>query len=139
MASYNRAILVGNLTRDVELRYTPGGTAVTDVGLAVNCRVKKNGEWTEEPMFIDVTMWGRTAEVASEYLNKGSNILVEGELRLDSWEDNDGNKRSKHFINCDKMQMMTPKGGNSKPKTKSTPKQDDNVDNSDDDDESIPF
>ena len=79
MASYNRVILVGNLTRDIELRYTGGGTAVTDIGLAVNDRRKTaTGEWIDETTFVDVTLWGRTAEVASEYLGKGSPILVEG-------------------------------------------------------------
>ncbi len=88
MASYNRVILVGNLTRDLELRYTPSGTAVTDIGLAVNDRRKNaNGEWVEETTFVDVTLWGRTAEVASEYLCKGSSSLIEGRLKLDTWEE----------------------------------------------------
>ena len=83
MASYNRVILVGNLTRDIELKYTPGGTAVTDIGMAVNDRRKSaTGEWVDETTFVDVTLWGRTAEVASEYLSKGSPILVEGRLKL---------------------------------------------------------
>ncbi len=71
MASFNRVILVGNLTRDVELRYTPQGTAVTELGLAVNDRVKRNDQWTDEATFVDVTLWARTAEVAAEYLSKG--------------------------------------------------------------------
>ena len=79
MASYNRVILLGNLTRDIELKYTQGGTAVTDVGLAVNERRKAaNGEWVEETTFVDVTFWGRTAEVAGEYLGKGSPVFIEG-------------------------------------------------------------
>ena len=79
MASYNRVILIGNVTRDPELRYIPSGTAVTDLGLAVNDRRKgANGEWVEETTFVDVTLWGRTAEVASEYLNKGSSVMIEG-------------------------------------------------------------
>ena len=85
MASFNKVIIAGNLARDVEVRFTGGGTAVTEVGLAINDRVKKNGEWTDETTFVDVTLWGRTAEVAGEYLSKGSNILVEGRLRLDQW------------------------------------------------------
>ena len=81
MASYNRVILVGNLTRDIDLRYTPSGMAVTDVGLAVNDRRKsQSGEWVEETTFVDVTLWGRTAEVASEYLTKGAPVLIEGRL-----------------------------------------------------------
>lgn len=106
MASYNRVILVGNLTRDIELRYTPGGTAVTDIGMAVNDRRKNQaGEWVDETTFVDVTLWGRTAEVAGEYLTKGSPILVEGRLKLDTWE-TDGQKRSKLRVVCDRMQML---------------------------------
>ena len=81
MASYNRVILLGNLTRDPELRYIPSGMAVSDVGLAVNDRRKNaNGEWVDEVTFVDVTLWGRTAEVASEYLTKGSPVFIEGRL-----------------------------------------------------------
>jgi single-strand DNA-binding protein len=106
MASYNRVILVGNLTRDIELRYTPGGTAVMDNALAVNDRRKTaSGEWVEEATFVDVTFWGRTAEVASEYLSKGSPVLVEGRLKLDQWE-TDGQKRSKLRVICERMQML---------------------------------
>lgn len=110
MASYNRVVLVGNLTRDVELRYTPSGTAVTDISMAVNERIKRNDQWVEEANFFDVTMWGRTAEVASEYLSKGSNVLVEGRLRQERWEQ-DGQKRSKVKVICEKMQMLGSKGG----------------------------
>ncbi|WP_153558962.1 single-stranded DNA-binding protein [Roseimaritima sediminicola] len=106
MASYNRVILVGNLTRDIELRHTPGGTAVTDAGLAVNDRRKsQSGEWVEEVTFVDVVMWGRTAEVASEYLGKGSPVLIEGRLKLDTWE-TDGQKKSKLRVVCERMQML---------------------------------
>ena len=85
MASFNRVILMGNLTRDPELRYLPSGMAVTDIGLAVNDRRKNaNGEWIEETTFVDVTLWGRTAEVASEYLSKGSPVFIEGRLKLDT-------------------------------------------------------
>ncbi len=106
MASYNRVILVGNLTREIELRYTPGGTAVMDNAIAVNDRRKTaSGEWVEETTFVDVTFWGRTAEVASEYLGKGSPVLVEGRLKLDSWE-TDGQKRSKLRVICERMQML---------------------------------
>lgn len=106
MASFNRVILVGNLTRDIELKWTPGGTAVTDIGMAVNDRRKNaSGEWVDETTFVDVTLWGRTAEVANEYLGKGSPILVEGRLKLDTWE-TDGQKRSKLRVVCDRMQML---------------------------------
>lgn len=110
MASYNRVILVGNLTRDPELRYIPSGTAVTDIGLAVNERVKRNDQWTEEVNFFDVTLWGRTAEVANEYLSKGAPVLIEGRLKYDTWE-KDGQKRSKVKIIGEKMQMLGGRGG----------------------------
>ena len=105
MASYNRVVLVGNLTRDVELRYTPSNTAVTDIGLAVNERVKRNDQWVEEAHFFDITLWGRMAEIAAEYLSKGSSVLIEGRLRLDRWEQ-EGQKRSKVKIVGEKMQML---------------------------------
>jgi single-strand DNA-binding protein len=111
MASFNRVILVGNLTRDPELRYIPSGTAVTEVGLAVNDRRKNSsGEWVEETTFVDVTLWGRTAEVASEYLNKGSSVLIEGRLKLDTWE-KDGKKNSKLRVIGERMQMLGPRTG----------------------------
>ena len=107
MASFNRVILVGNLTRDIELRYTAQGTAVTEIGLAVNDRVKRNDEWVDETTFVDVTLWARLAEIASEYLTKGSPVLIEGRLKLDTWEDkNDGKKRSKLRVVGEKMQML---------------------------------
>ena len=111
MASYNRVVLVGNLTRDIELRYIPSGMAVAEIGLAINDRRKNaSGEWVEEATFVDVTLWGRTAEVASEYLSKGSSILVEGRLKLDRWE-TDGQKRSKLRVVGEKMQMLGGGGG----------------------------
>ncbi len=110
MASFNRVILVGNLTRDPELRYIPSGMAVTDIGLAVNDKRKNaQGEWIEETTFVDVTLWGRTAEVATEYLNKGSPVLVEGRLKLDTWE-KEGKKQSKLRVVGEKMQMLGGRG-----------------------------
>jgi len=112
MASYNRVILLGNLTRDPELRYTPSGMPVADIGLAVNERRKnESGEWVDEPVFVDVTMWQRTAEVAGEYLTKGSPVLIEGRLKLDTWQGNDGQKRSKLRVVCDRMQLLGSRGG----------------------------
>ncbi len=110
MASYNRVVLVGNLTRDPELRYIPSGTAVTEIGMAINDRYKKNNEWVEETTFVDVTLWGRTAEVVSEYLSKGSSVLIEGRLKYDSWE-KDGQKFSKLRVVGDRMQMLGGRGG----------------------------
>ena len=110
MASFNRVILVGNLTRDPELRYIPSGTAVSEIGLAVNDRVKRNDQWVDETTFVDVTMWGRTAEVANEYLSKGAPVLIEGRLKLDSWE-KDGQKRSKLKVIGERMQMLGGRDG----------------------------
>lgn len=110
MASFNRVILVGNLTRDIELRYVGSGMAVTDLGLAVNDRVKRNDQWVEEATFVDITLWGRTAEVANEYLSKGSSVLIEGRLKLDTWE-KDGQKRSKLHVVGERMQMLGGRSG----------------------------
>ena len=110
MASYNRVILVGNLTRDPELRYIPSGTAVTDIGLAVNDRRKNaQGEWVEETTFVDVTLWARQAEVAGEYLSKGAPVLIEGRLKLDTWE-KEGKKQSKLRVVGERMQMLGGRG-----------------------------
>ena len=114
MASFNKVILLGNLTRDPEVRYTPKGTAVTDLGLAVNrTYTADNGEKREEVTFVDVTFWGRTAEVAGEYLKKGRPVFVEGRLQLDSWDDKQsGQKRSKLKVIGENMHMLgAPRGG----------------------------
>jgi single-strand DNA-binding protein len=131
MASFNRVILLGNLTRDPELRYIPSGMAVTDIGLAVNDRRKTPaGEWVEETTFVDITLWGRTAEVACEYLTKGTPVLVEGRLKLDTWEGTDGQKRSKLKVIGERMQMLGgrgqggpggPGGGGGAPAARSAP------------------
>ncbi len=111
MSSFNRVILMGNLTRDPELRYIPSGMAVSEIGIAVNDKRKNaKGEWIEETTFVDVTLWGRTAEVANEYLSKGSPIFIEGRLKLDSWE-TDGQKRSKLRVVGERMQMIGGRGG----------------------------
>ena len=112
MASYNRVILVGNLTRDPELRYIPSGTAVSEIGLAVNDRVKRGDQWVDETTFVDVTLWARTAEVANEYLSKGSSVLIEGRLKLDRWE-KDGQKFSKLRVVGERMQMLGGRSGSS--------------------------
>ncbi len=111
MASFNKVILVGNLTRDPEMRYTPKGTAVCQVGLAVN-RVWTNeaGEKKEEVTFIDLTSFGRTAEVIAQYLRKGSPALFEGRLRLEQWDDKQtGAKRSKLSVVIESMQLLGSK------------------------------
>ncbi|MEJ7595809.1 MAG: single-stranded DNA-binding protein [Planctomycetaceae bacterium] len=116
MASFNKVILVGNLTRDPEVRYIPSGTAVCDISLAVNSQWtdRKTNERKEEVTFVEVTLWGRTAEIAGEYLAKGRPVLIEGRLSLDSWEDKEtGQKRSKLKVVADGMQLLGSRDGGS--------------------------
>ena len=111
MASFNRVILIGNLTRDPELRYIPSGMAVTDITIAVNDRKKTaNGEWVDETTFVDITLWGRTAEVVSEYCAKGKPLMVEGRLKLDTWE-TDGQKKSKLKVVGERVQLLGSREG----------------------------
>ncbi|MFO1476831.1 MAG: single-stranded DNA-binding protein [Verrucomicrobiota bacterium] len=116
MASYNKVILVGNLTRDPELRYTPKGMAIAKIGLAVN-RTWRNeaGETKEEVTFVDVDVFGRTAENVGQYMRKGRPILIEGRLRLDQWDDKQtGQKRSKLGVVAENVQFLgSPTGGGS--------------------------
>ena len=108
MPAFNSVCLVGNLTRDIELRRTANNTAVAEVGLAINEKVKKGEEWVNETVFVDCTLWGRTAENASEYLRKGSPVLISGRLKLDQWEDKaTGGKRSKLVVTADKVQFLS--------------------------------
>jgi single-strand DNA-binding protein len=107
MANLNKVFLMGNLTRDPELRYTPQGTAVGEFGLAINRQWKgPNGEKKEEVCFVDCQAWARTAEVISEYCKKGSPLFVEGRLKLDSWEGKDGQKRSRMRVVVDNFQFI---------------------------------
>src|SRR5580704_10436396 len=109
MSSFNKVILLGNLTRDPQVRYTPGGTAVAELGLAINRTWfdQKTNSKRDETTFVDVTLWGRQAEVAGEYLAKGRQVLIEGRLHLDSWEDKEsGQKRSKLKVVCENMKMV---------------------------------
>jgi len=109
--SLNRVILVGNITRDPELRHIPSGLAVTEIGLAVNDRRKtQSGEWVDDTSFIDVTLWGRQAELVCEYKSKGSPILVEGRLKQETWEQ-EGQKRSKLKVICEKMLLLPSASG----------------------------
>jgi single-strand DNA-binding protein len=110
MASLNHVILLGNLTRDPEVRYTPSGTPVATLGLAVNNRMKQGDEWKDDPCFIDVVVFGKQAESCGEYLSKGQPVLVEGRLRYRSWEGQDGQKRNKHEVSAFRVQFM-PKSG----------------------------
>lgn len=116
MASFNKVILMGNLTRDPEVRYTPSGTAVSEVGLAVNRTWfdKQTNQKKEEVTFVDVTLWGRQAEVAGEYLSKGRGVLIEGRLQLDQWDDKEtGQKRSKLRVVGENMTMLPGRGDSS--------------------------
>src|ERR1700730_16039888 len=113
MASFNKVILLGNLTRDPEVRYTPKGTAVTELGMAVNrVYTAENGEKRDETTFVDVTLWGRTAEIAGEYLKKGRPVLIEGRLQLDTWDDKQsGQKRSKLKVVGEGLQLIGSRPG----------------------------
>jgi single-strand DNA-binding protein len=113
MASFNKVLLLGNLTRDPEVRYTPKGSAVADLGIAVNRQYTlDSGEKREEVTFVDVTFWGRTAEVAGEYLKKGRPVFIEGRLQLDTWDDKQsGQKRSKLKVIGEMMQMLGSRPG----------------------------
>jgi len=113
MASYNKVILLGNLTRDPQVKYTPSGSAVAEIGLAVNRYWfdKQTNSRREETTFVDVTLWGRDAEVAGEYLAKGRPVLIEGRLQLDTWDDKTtGQKRSKLRVVGERMQMLGSRG-----------------------------
>ena len=110
---FNKIIMIGNLTRDIELKYLPSGTAVANTAIASNRRYKnKMGEQQDETCFIDVVFFGRTAEIVNQYLRKGSKVLVEGRLKLDQWSDQNGQKRSKHSITVENMQMLDSKSDN---------------------------
>ena len=109
MANLNKVFLIGNLTRDPELRYTPSGTAVAQLGLATNRRWKdrQSGEMREETTFVDVELWSKQAELAGQYLAKGRPVFIEGRLRLDQWEDrNTGQKRSKLKVVGERFQFL---------------------------------
>ena len=114
MASFNKVLLMGNLTRDPEVRYTPKGTAIATIGLAVNRMwTTESGEKKEEVTFVDVDVWGKQAETIGQYLSKGRPIFIEGRLRLDQWDDKEsGQKRSKLKVVCEGFQFIgAPKGG----------------------------
>lgn len=114
MASLNKVMLMGNLTRDPEIRYTPKGQAVTDIGLAINRRYKVENETREEVTFVDVTFWGKSAEIIGQYMKKGRPIYVEGRLQLDTWDDKQtGQKKSRLKVIGDEFQFLGSKEGGS--------------------------
>lgn len=112
MASLNKVLLIGNLTKDPELRYTPNGVAVANLRLAVNRKYKdKAGEWKEDTCFVTVTAWDKQAEVCNQYLQKGRPVFIEGRLQSRSWETNDGQKRNTIDVRAERIQFLgTAKG-----------------------------
>jgi single-strand DNA-binding protein len=114
MANLNRVLLIGNATRDPEIRYTPKGTAVAELGLAINRVIpagEDGGERREEVTYVDVTIWGRQAEVAQQYVTKGKPVFIEGRLQLDTWDDKQsGQKRSKLKVVCEHLQLLGGRG-----------------------------
>src|ERR1700678_2697281 len=117
MANLNKVMLIGNLTRDPEIKYTPKGTAIADIGLAVNRNyTTESGEKREEVTFVDVTLWGRVAEIVGEYCKKGRPLFVEGRLQLDTWDDKQtGQKRSKLKVVGDNIQLLGGREGGGAP------------------------
>lgn len=112
MPNLNNVMLMGNLTRDPECRYTPKGTAVGEIGLAVNRRVKNGDNWEDEVTFIDVTLWAQSAEYAQKYLTKGVPVFVQGRLQIDQWEDKQsGQKRSKLKVVAESIQGLQKQEG----------------------------
>jgi len=119
MANLNKVFLIGNLTRDPELRYTPGGTAVANLGIAVNRRFKdSSGELKEEVCFLTVTVWDKQAEACCQYLKKGRPVFVEGVLQSRFWETSDGQKRSAIDVRAERVQFLGSYTGNVKEKEK---------------------
>lgn len=111
MASLNKVMLIGNLGKDPEVRYTPAGVAVASFNLATSERFKnKSGEWEERTEWHRVTLWSKLAEIAGEYLAKGKTVYIEGRLQTRKWQDNSGNERYTTEIVGEKMQMLSPKG-----------------------------
>lgn len=138
----NKVILLGNLSKDIEIKYTPSGTPVAKTAIATNRRYKtQSGEQKEEVCFIDITLFGRAAEIANQYLHKGKQVLIEGRLVLEQWTDGNGNKISKHSVHVESMQMLGGKDGQARgqaEKPKQEPKQP-NIPEVDIDDDEIPF
>ena len=106
---FNQVTLLGNLTRDIELRYTQGGTAIGSTAIATTRKFTSNGEKKEEVCFIDITFFGRQAEIANQYLRKGSKIFITGRLKFDQWVDQQGQKKNKHSVIAESMQMLDSK------------------------------
>jgi len=112
MASFNKVMLMGNLTRDPELRYTSNGSAVTSFGLAVNRKFKQGDEWKDDVCFVDITVWGKQGENCAEYLSKGRPAFIEGFLKFSTWE-SDGQKRNKLEVVANTVQFLGSRGDSS--------------------------
>jgi single-strand DNA-binding protein len=115
MASFNKVLLMGNLTRDPELRFTANGSALAKFGLAVNRKYKAGEEWKEEVCFVDITVWGKQAENCAEYLSKGRPVFIDGRLQFSTWETDDGQKRNKLEVVATSVQFLGQGGGGGKP------------------------
>jgi single-strand DNA-binding protein len=112
MASLNKVFLMGNLTRDPEVRHTPKGTAVGDLAMAINMSYRaQDGTEKEEVCYVDVVVWGRQAETCRDYLSKGAPVFVEGRLQLDQWEGPEGEKKSRMRVRADRVQFLSRGGG----------------------------
>ena len=110
MASYNKVLLMGNLTRDPELRFTAGGAAVANFGIAVNRKYKQGEEWKEDVCFVDITVWGKLAENCTEYLSKGRSVFIDGRLNFSSWDGKDGQKRNKLDVVANSVDFLSRPG-----------------------------
>lgn len=108
---FNKVVIVGNLTRDIELRYTPSGAAIGKSAIAATHKFTINGEKKEDTCFIDISFFGKGAEIANQYLRKGSKLLIEGRLKFEQWTDQNGQNRSKHTISVESMEMLGNKDG----------------------------
>lgn len=107
MANFNKVMLMGNLTRDPDLKFISNGSAVCNLGLAINRKYKVDDEWKTDVCYVDVTVWSKTAENCAEYLKKGSPVFIEGRLQLDEWETDDGQKRTKLKVVADNVQFLS--------------------------------
>lgn len=120
--AYSKTIIEGHLTRDIEIRYMQSGSAVGNTGIAASHKFKtQSGEQKEETMFVDLTFFGRTAEIANQYLRKGSHVLIDGRLKLEQWTAQDGTKRSKHVVVVENLQMLGNKNDGAAPGPGATP------------------
>jgi len=109
MASFNKVLLMGRLTRDPELKYTKSGKAICSFGLALNEKFKKDDEWKEKVHFVEITVWGKQAEIVTEHLQKGAQVIVDGKLNYQSWEGDGGKKRNKLEVVANNIQFLDGK------------------------------